>query len=198
MWPCHVEALKRMTDPAGPHARTSSACGAYGSGSTAAGASCRRSEPGMYRVAPLSARNSSTMRMRPSMGHASDVGGTSTCNSWAGACGCSVRAWKALSRTGRQRRGEQRRAQAARYRCSRKLDRDRRSRRRASMRSPGAYLTGQLRQQHDRTPPAAHRAASKAVDREGRQTRPYRELRQRRPRGPQIVLPCSARVYLPA
>src|SRR6476660_4877996 len=73
VYPCQVDASNRINEPAGPHVITSSGCGAAQSASTCAGVSVQRCEPGTKRVAPLSGRKSSTIRITPSMGHASDV-----------------------------------------------------------------------------------------------------------------------------
>ena len=60
-----------------------------------------RCEPGTKRVAPLSSRKSSTMKMKPTIGHPSASDLKSTCRGCACECGRNVRASIELSLKGR-------------------------------------------------------------------------------------------------
>ena len=64
------------------------------------GTTGQRCEPGMKRVAPLSERNSSTMKMNPRSGQSADSRLTSTCSFWFGIAGRNVREWSDLSLKG--------------------------------------------------------------------------------------------------
>ena len=101
VWPCHADPLKMSSEPARPHANTCPSCSARRSDMVSSGVPDHRCEPGTKRVAPLSGRNSSTIRMKPSSGQSAESRRTSTCSSWAGEPGRSVRACSELSLNGR-------------------------------------------------------------------------------------------------
>ncbi len=83
------------------NANTWPSCSARGSERVSSGVPDHWCEPGTKRVAPLSGRNSSTIRMKPSSGQSAESRRTSTCRSPAGTCGRSVRACSELSLNGR-------------------------------------------------------------------------------------------------
>jgi hypothetical protein len=101
VWPCHAEPLKMSSEPASPHANTWPSCSARRSEVDSSGLPDHWCEPGTKRVAPLSGRNSSIIRMKPRSGQSAESLRTSTCSSWAGVHGRNVRARSELNLNGR-------------------------------------------------------------------------------------------------